>query len=111
MDLQQMEALPNSQSFATSVLADEDRGTDARNNQAALRAGKWTLKENCILPEQTIKKLKPLMVKAYVQLAFIADFPKKRNSTDRENTVPRGNLIPSETLEYLENRGSEQKNI
>ena len=51
------------------------------------------------------------MVKAYVQLAFIADFPKKRNSTDRENTVPRGNLIPSETLEYLENRGSEQKNI
>ena len=49
------------------------------------------------------------MVKAYVQLAFIADFPKKRNSTDRENTVPRSNLIPSETLEYLENRGSEQK--
>lgn len=49
------------------------------------------------------------MVKSYVQLAFIADFPKKRNSMDRKNTVPRGDLIPSETLEYLENRECEQK--
>lgn len=62
-----------------SVLTDEGRGADARNNQTALRAGKINTEGNCILPEQMIKKLKHLMIKCYVQMAFISDFSRKKN--------------------------------
>lgn len=37
-------------------------------------------------------------------MAFIADFPKKRKIMDRKATVPRSNLIPYETLGYIEDR-------
>lgn len=36
--------------------------------------------------------------------ALIFGFLKKRKMIDRRNTVPRGNLIPYETLEYTEGR-------
>lgn len=39
-------------------------------------------------------------------MAFIADLEKKRKIMGKKNTVPRGNSIPSESLEYLEDRES-----
>ena len=70
---------------------------------------KETLKENCLLPEYMIKKLKHLMIKGYVHMAFIADFPKKRKIMDRKkNTVLWGNLISYETLGCTEDRETKQ---
>lgn len=48
------------------------------------------------------------MIKDYIQMAFIADFPKKRKIMDRKTTVPRSKLIPYETLGYIEDRETKQ---
>jgi hypothetical protein len=101
MDLYQMEALPNSQTFAFLCV---QRGWQRNRcqKQSVFRAGKINIEGELYLARTDDQKIKTSDDKILCPDGiFFSGFPQKRKMTNRKNTVPRGNLILYETLKNI----------